>query len=636
MANNPTPTEILAQYWGYPAFRPLQEEIISSVLQGKDTLALLPTGGGKSLCFQVPALCRPGICLVISPLIALMKDQVYQLRQRNIPAEAIHSGMRYQEIDRILDNCVYGNVRFLYLSPERLLTDIAIARIQRMPVNLIAVDEAHCISQWGYDFRPPYLEIARIREWMPQVPVLALTATATPEVVVDIQEKLQFRQPNPMQKSFSRPNLAYVVRPSEGKEEQLADILKKVGGSGVVYVRNRRRTREIAELLRKQQISADFYHAGLSPEERSRKQDDWIQNNTRIMVSTNAFGMGIDKPDVRVVVHMEPPDSLEAYFQEAGRAGRDEKKAYAVLLFNPNDLTQLERQHELAFPETGEIRRVYQALGSYFQLATGGGAGVSFDFDLSEFARIYQFEAVTAFNCLKVLEQEGWISLSDAVFHPATLEILVDKDNLYDYQLKHPAYDKILKLILRTYQGVWTGPVTLHEKRLAGFLKIQTSELGAAFQRMQDDQILHYTPVREKPQLCFLKERIPAQNLNINQKAYEARRQRHWARIQEVIAYTATLRCRSQFLLAYFGETNAPACGECDVCLQQKKQGIQADDFQRYRQKIRQTLRHESLQVDELLSAFSDSQRALVLEALELLLMEGQVIEVNQRLQWRE
>jgi len=633
---HPTPHEILHQYWGYPHFRPLQEAIIQSVLDGKDTLALLPTGGGKSVCFQVPTLCRPGICLVISPLIALMKDQVYQLRKRNIQAEAIHSGMRYQEIDRILDNCIYGQVRFLYLSPERLLTDIAIARIRQMPVSLIAVDEAHCISQWGYDFRPPYLEIARIREWMPQVPVLALTATATPEVVLDIQEKLAFRQPNPMQKSFGRPNLAYVVRPTEDKESQLTAILKKVRGSGVVYVRNRRRTREIAALLQQQHIAADFYHAGLSAEERSRKQDDWIQDRVRIMVSTNAFGMGIDKPDVRLVVHFEPPDSLEAYFQEAGRAGRDEQKAYAVLLYHENDLSQLERQHELAFPEPSEIRRVYQALGSYLQLATGGGQGLSFDFDLPEFARTFQFDPVTALNCLKVLEQEGWVALSDAVYHPATLEILVHKEGLYDYQLKHPAYDKILKLILRTYQGVWNGPVPLQEKRLASFLNIGVPELEHALQQMQGDQILKYTPVREKPQLCFLKERIPAQLLHLDYQAYDTRKKRALLRLQKVMGYTRSTQCRSQYLLAYFGETNAPACGVCDVCLEQKKQPMQAADFQRYRQKIRQTLRHEALQPAELLSAFNTSQHPQVLEALELLLLEGQVFESNQRLHWRE
>lgn len=631
-----TPHDILRQYWGYPEFRPLQEEIIQSVLEGKDTLALLPTGGGKSLCFQVPALCKPGICLVISPLIALMKDQVQQLQKRNISAVAIYSGMPYRDIDRILDNCIFGNIRFLYLSPERLMTDIAIARIQRMPVNLIAVDEAHCISQWGYDFRPPYLEIAQIRTLLPNIPVLALTATATPDVVLDIQQKLLFKQPHVLQKSFMRQNLAYVVRQTEGKEQQLLEILKKVPGAGVVYVRNRRKTKEIAAFLSSQGISADYYHAGLSAEVRSQKQDAWINDQTRVMVSTNAFGMGIDKPNVRVVVHIELPDSLEAYFQEAGRAGRDEKKAFAVLLYHDNDRIQLEKQHILAFPELALIRRIYQALGSYFKLATGGGKGVSFDFELPEFSKIYQFDQVTVFNSLKVLEQEGWIALTESVFYPATLQILVDKDQLYDYQLKNPALDKILKLILRTYQGAFSGVIQVHEKRLAGYLNMPIDKLQQALLRMRQDQILDYTPIREKPQLTFLRERVPTENLEIDNQRYTQRRTRHLERTRQAIGYAQTLQCRSQFLLHYFGETQAPECGVCDRCLEKKKTALSADTLQRYRQKIRLTLRHEPLSTLELLSAFSEKHRELVLSTLEFLIQEGQIIEKDQRLHWNE
>jgi ATP-dependent DNA helicase RecQ len=397
------PLDILHQHWGHPQFRPQQEAIIQSVLDGCDTLALLPTGGGKSICFQVPALCQEGICLVISPLIALMKDQVQNLQKKGISALAIYAGMAYRDIDRLLDNCVHGEVKFLYLSPERLASDLAIARIKQMKVSLIAVDEAHCISQWGYDFRPPYLEIAQVREFFPQVPLIALTATATPEVVQDIQEKLAFKNQQVFQSSFARPNLAYIVRPSEAKENQLLEILQKVPGCGVVYVRNRGKTKEIAQLLQKKRISADYYHAGLSPDERSSKQDAWISGRTRIMVSTNAFGMGIDKSDVRTVIHLELPDSLEAYFQEAGRAGRDGQKSYAVLLYNQSDRRSLEYQYTQAFPSLDEARQVYRALGSYFQLALGGGQGESYDFDISNFCQSYNLELVRTFNCLKLL-----------------------------------------------------------------------------------------------------------------------------------------------------------------------------------------------------------------------------------------
>ncbi|MEY4106569.1 MAG: hypothetical protein RL181_911 [Bacteroidota bacterium] len=631
-----SPHEILRRYWGYSSFRPLQEEIIQSVLDGRDTLALLPTGGGKSVCFQVPALCRPGICLVISPLIALMKDQVRQLQERGISAVAIYSGMPWREIDRILDNCIYGEIRFLYLSPERLGSDIAQARIQRMPINLIAVDEAHCISQWGYDFRPPYLEIARIREWMPEVPVLALTATATREVVRDIQEKLLFKAPHVLQKSFARENLAYVVRETEGKEQQMLEILKKVPGTGVVYVRNRRKTRDVSDYLRQNGISADYYHAGLSPEERSRKQDAWMGNQTRIMVSTNAFGMGIDKPDVRTVVHLELPDSLEAYFQEAGRAGRDGKKAYAVLLYNDNDRIQLEKQYELTFPPIPEIRRAYQALGSYFSLATGSGQGQSYDFDLAEFARIYQFDPIVAYNSLVELEREGWISLSEAVYHPATLQILVSKEQLYDYQLKHPELDNVLKLVLRSSQGVFSTPVHVQESRLSEYLRIPTEKLRNMLLRMHRDQVLEYSPQRDKPQLTLLRERVPVENLQIDRKRYEWRRQRHEERLRAAIAYAQADTCRSRLLLRYFDEEAAQDCGICDRCLERKKNGFSDEDYQRYRQKIRLALRHEALNVPDLLSAFAPQRREQVLKTLDYLLQEGYVLEKDQRLYWNE
>ena len=626
------PIDVLQQYWGHAQFRPQQEAIIQSVLDGRDTLALLPTGGGKSVCFQVPALCQPGICIVISPLIALMKDQVQNLQKKGIPALAIYAGMAYRDIDRLLDNCVHGEIKFLYLSPERLVSDLARARIKQMKVNLIAVDEAHCISQWGYDFRPPYLEIAKIREYFPKIPVMALTATATPEVVKDIQEKLEFKDQNIFQSSFSRPNLAYIVRPSEAKEDQLIEILQKVPGSGVVYVRNRRRTKEIAQLLQKKRISADYYHAGLTPDERSAKQDAWVNGRTRVMVSTNAFGMGIDKPDVRTVVHLELPDSLEAYFQEAGRAGRDGKKSFAVLLYNSNDRRSLEYQYEQAFPSLDEARKVYRALGSFYQLALGGGQGESFDFDIATFAQNYSLEVIRVFNCLKLLEQEGLISLSEAVFTPSTLLIKVDKERLYDYQLKHRELDKVLKIILRSYQGVFSSYVSFSENKLAEYCKIPHELLQKNLLRMQQDEVIEYNPQKDKPQLSFLREREDANHLHFDTKLYNFRKNRHAERIKKALAYAEENICRSQQLLHYFGEKDAPACGVCDVCLERKKQGLDNEGFERLRQKITRLLSEEALPVKELVDSFAPKMRQEVLETLAFLQQEGLIEEKNGKL----
>jgi ATP-dependent DNA helicase RecQ len=618
-----TPLDILKHYWGYESFRSMQEEIIGSVLDGKDTLALLPTGGGKSICFQVPALLQEGICIVISPLIALMKDQVENLQKRNIPAAAIYSGMHYKDIDRVLDNCIYGNIKLLYLSPERLSSELARERIARMKVSLIAVDEAHCISQWGYDFRPAYLLIGELRELLPAAPIMALTATATPEVVTDIQEKLEFKKENVLQKSFARDNLAYVVLREEGKLEKLLDILKKVSGAGVVYVRNRRRTKEIALFLQRRGLSADYYHAGLNQEQRSARQDAWISDKTRIIVSTNAFGMGIDKPDVRIVVHMDLPDSLEAYFQEAGRAGRDGKKSYAVLLYDDADRRTLEYNYAMSFPGLEDIRRVYQALGSYFQLAIGGSIGHSLDFEITSFVENFKLKAVMAYHCLRILEQEGWISLTDAVFVPTTLKVLVDKDQLYDYQLRNRRFDPILKAVLRTYQGAFLHPVSIREERLSRALKISSTDLRKAFQRMHKDGIIEYHPQRDKPQLVFLRERVDMMNLDIDMEAYRFRKERYRKRIDRAIAYAESIQCRSQQLLTYFGETDAPACGICDVCLGRHKTELSAEEFNRYKEKILQLVKKHPLALSEVVDSFASRRRQKVLKAIEFMVDEG-------------
>lgn len=627
-----SPRHILKEYWGYESFRPLQEDIIEAVLAGNDTLALMPTGGGKSICFQVPALVREGICLVVSPLIALMKDQVQQLQARNIPAVAVYSGMHPREIDRLFDNCIYGKVKFLYLSPERLTTDLARERIRQMDVNLLAIDEAHCVSQWGYDFRPPYLQIPEIRDVVPDAPMLALTATATPEVVEDIQEKLGFRQKKVFRKSFARDNLTYVVRQTEGKPEKLVEILTKVPGSSVVYARNRRGTKEIATYLRRHGIKADYYHAGLDMQTRSDKQDHWVQGHTRVMVATNAFGMGIDKPDVRSVVHLELPDSLEAYFQEAGRAGRDGQPAYAVLLYHPQDKVKLKRQFEQAYPEMKDIRQTYRALGSFFQLAVGSGENQSFDFDIIRFCETYQLQPVPTFNCLQVLEREGWIMLTEAVFTPGSMKIKISKEELYDYQLKHPKLDRVIKTILRSYQGAFSNYIHLREGKLANFLQTTVDDLQRSLDLMHKDGVIDYQPQKEKPQLIFLRARVDADHLHIDQQRYNFLKNRQLERIQSAIRYAEEDACRSQQLLLYFGEENPPLCERCDVCLARKQKPLTSADLKRYQKKIELLLAREQLTLQELLSSFSHKHQPYVLETLEFLTEEGIIAQDGDKL----
>ena len=629
------PIEVLRQYWGFNAFRPMQEEIIRAAVNGADTLALLPTGGGKSICFQVPALCKEGICIVISPLIALMKDQVFNLQRRGIPAEAIYSGMSARDIDRTFDNCVYGNIKLLYLSPERLTTEIARERISRMTVNLLAVDEAHCVSQWGYDFRPPYLQIPLLREIIPTVPVLALTATATPGVVKDIQEKLGFARENVFQKSFARSNLAYVVRQEEGKEEKLVEILNKVPGSGVVYARNRKKTKEIALMLQRKGISADFYHAGLDGELRSQKQDAWIAGKIRIMVSTNAFGMGIDKPDVRVVAHMDLPDSLEAYFQEAGRAGRDEKKSYAVLLYNDADRRNLERNFELSYPPMEYIRQVYRALGSNYQMALGSGQGESYDFDITRFCEIFKLEPGRTYNCLKILEQAGWLTLTDAVWSPSSLMLLADKEAIYDYMLRQPKLDAVLKSILRTYQGAFQHHINIKEEQLARFLNIQTGELVQALELMAKEGILEYLPRKDKPQIVFLQARMDPANLTIDMDMYRFRKARQEKRIKSAIAYAETRECRSRLLLAYFGEDTQANCGVCDVCIERKKAGLSTELFEHIQNQIRERLSAGAASLDNIANLFPPSGKPEAVKVLEYLLDEGFILEEDGMLHWK-
>lgn len=638
-----TPEQILKQYWGFDVFRPLQRDIIESVLQGRDTLALLPTGGGKSICFQVPSLLKNlqnqaateggangGLCLVVSPLIALMKDQVENLNKRNIAAAAIFSGMNYGDLDRILDNAVFGHYQFLYLSPERLKTEMAIERIKRMKINLLAIDEAHCISQWGYDFRPPYLQIAEIRAYLPNVPILALTATATPEVINDIQEKLHFKaNAQVFQQSFERKNLSYIVRHVEDKPLKMLEIFRKMPeGAGIVYVRNRRQTKELANFLSQNGIAADFYHAGLDPTERGRKQDAWINDQIKVIVATNAFGMGIDKPNVRVVVHIDLPDNLEAYFQEAGRAGRDGKKSYCVLLYQQTDRIHLAHHYKLAYPEISDIRKIYHALGVYFQLATGSGEGESFDFDLIDFCQRFRFDPLGTLSALKVLEQDGWFTYSENIFIPSQLTILLGREQLYDFLLKYPQAERVLKGLLRLIGGIMNNHLNFNEQQLANFLKMAVSDLEKTLKWLATEGVVTYRLRKDKPQLTWLLPRQDRKDLSIDRALYEFRRKRHEFRLKRALEYAEMPICRSKQLLHYFGQVDATACGACDVCLERKNE-LSAEELTRLSEKIRLLLRHETLTLQEIAEAFAEKNREKMIRVVEFMLDNQQISKTN-------
>ncbi|QEC53389.1 ATP-dependent DNA helicase RecQ [Anseongella ginsenosidimutans] len=620
--------DILKTYWGFNAFRPLQEEIIHSVLEGTDTLALMPTGGGKSLCYQVPALAREGICIVVTPLIALMKDQVEQLRRKGIKAAAVFSGMHAREIDAVFDNCIYGPYKFLYLSPERLKTALARERISRMKVNLLAVDEAHCISHWGYDFRPAYLEIAGLRELLREVPVLALTATATGEVEEDIQKQLRFRNGRVLRKSFARENLAYLVLPEEGKQERLLKILRRQEGSGIVYARNRRQTEEIAAFLRKHRVPAAFYHAGMPMRKREAAQDSWIQAKTRVMVATNAFGMGIDKPDVRLVVHMDLPESLEAYYQEAGRAGRDGKKSYAVLLHSPADERKLLENVDISYPALEEIRNIYQALGNYFQLATGAGEGLSFDFDIGEFCRRYDFYAMKVLNAFRFLEKDNYLSFSEGVFLPSRIKLLLDKEALYKFQVAHADYDAVLKAILRSCGGVFDFYVPFDEKLIARRAGMLQEEFQRTLPWLAKRGVVSYIPKTDKPQVTYLSSRADAGNLYLDTVFLRERKNRHLENIHAVLEYAGeTGRCRSKMLLSYFKESAAENCGICDYCLKLNRRDVTEAEFVAIKAAIEAVLQKKALSRQELLEQLTEFPEIKLLFVIRTLLDDGQLLK---------
>lgn len=582
MENNPQSEirAILKQYWGYDSFRPMQEDIILSVLEGRDTLALLPTGGGKSVCFQVPALYLQGLCVVVTPLIALMKDQVMHLRERHIRAEAIYSGMSSEEIDSAVSNAMFDKqCRFLYVSPERLKTETFQMNFQRMPIRMIAVDEAHCISQWGYDFRPPYLEIANVRKFFPKVPVLALTATATPEVVKDIQFRLAFKTENVFQKSFKRDNLTYFVVQEEDKNGRMLRIMQRYPGTGIVYVRNRRKTAEVADFLNKNGIPADFYHAGLDGKTRDRKQHAWMTGEIRVIVATNAFGMGIDKPDVRFVIHIDLPDTLEAYFQEAGRGGRDEKPSVAILLYDQYDLRQLKRGFTLSFPPLDKVRAVYNELCQHYQIKMGYGANTVHQFRLVERAQAMAMDAAQYFNALQLLEKAGVIALAEHLNDMSQIRIRMDDRSVREYYRNHPESEEFVKLILRSYSGIFSQYVRIDEEVLASRSQLTVQETMDSLKQLQNDGVLSYQPKSNIPLLIFTENRIDEKYIYFEPEMYELRKTKALERMESVRQYvTRADMCRSRLLLSYFGEDGSEPCGQCDVCIHSRKKNRENRD----------------------------------------------------------
>ena len=589
--------EILKQYWGYDSFRDLQEEIITSIGEGKDTLGLMPTGGGKSITFQVPALAQEGICIVITPLIALMKDQVQNLRKREIKALAIYSGMTRQEILTALENCIVGNYKFLYISPERLDTEIFRTKLRSMKVSMITVDESHCISQWGYDFRPAYLKIAEIRELLPEVPVLALTATATPEVVTDIQARLKFREGNVFRMSFERKNLAYIVRKTDNKTKELLYILQRISGSAIIYVRNRRRTKEITELLMNEGITADFYHAGLDNAVKDLRQKRWQSGEVRVMVATNAFGMGIDKPDVRIVLHLDLPDSPEAYFQEAGRAGRDGEKAYAVILYSKSDKTTLHKRVVDTFPDKEYILNVYEHLQYYYQMAMGDGFQCIREFNLEEFCRKFKYFPVPVDSALKILTQAGYLEYTDEQDNSSRILFTIRRDELYKLREMGKEAEALIQSILRSYTGVFTDYAYISEESLAIRTGLTRQQIYNILVTLTKRRIVDYIPRKKTPYIIYTRERLELRFLHIPASVYEERKARYEARIKAMEEYVTTENvCRSRMLLRYFGEKNEHNCGQCDVCLSKRATNdLSEESYEEVKRQILDLLSHNPL-----------------------------------------
>lgn len=626
--------EILKKYWGFDSFRPLQEEIIRSVSEGRDTLALMPTGGGKSLCFQVPGMAQPGICLVVSPLIALMIDQVQHLKKIGIEAIALHSGMTYTAIDRALDRCVYGQVKFLYISPERIQSDLFIHRSAQMKLNLIAVDEAHCISQWGYDFRPSYLQIAGLRETHPKVPVLALTATATPKVVDDIQEKLSFPKENVYRKSFVRSNLSYNVLHEENKRNRLLSICEKVGGCGVVYVNSRRKTTDISAFLQRHGVTATSYHAGLAGPIRAKRQDDWMDNRAQVIVATNAFGMGIDKPDVRFVVHLDLPQNIESYFQEAGRAGRDGKRAWTILLKEKSDIANLETRVKQSFPEPETVKLAYRALLNHLQIAAGSGQDSSYPIDISTIAKLFNINILDLYNSFKLLENEGYLTFNEGFYNPSRIKMLVSHQMIYDFQVRQPKSAELVQLLLRSYSGMFDDPVKIDEATIARRLNVDQKTVVSQLNTLHKSQVIEYLPATDSAVVTLT---LPAQydrSLTLSQDVYHNRKKLAMDKMKAMIDYLGDGVCRQRRLVQYFGEKHAENCGQCDICRAQKKSPAPVDDIELG---IISALRIQPLRPDEITQKLKQYRQDDIIENITRLVDESIIVyNPNKTLAVRE
>lgn len=615
--------EILKDYWGYDNFRGIQEDIINSIGSGRDTLGLMPTGGGKSITFQVPALAKDGLCIVITPLIALMKDQVRNLRDRGIKAIAIYSGMTREEIIISLENCIFGNYKFLYISPERLDTEIFRVKLRSMKVSMITVDESHCISQWGYDFRPAYLKISEIRNMLPGVPVLALTATATPEVVKDIQQRLAFKEENVFRMSFERKNLAYIVRRTENKSEELLHILKHVPGSAIVYAHNRKRTKEYSQMLNENGITATFYHAGLNNDTKDQRQKSWVKGDTRVMVATNAFGMGIDKPDVRLVVHVDIPDSPEAYFQEAGRGGRDGEKAYAVLLYAKSDKATLKKRITDTFPEKEYIRTVYEHINYYYQMAMGDGLGCVREFNIDEFCRNFKHFPIQVDSALKILTRAGYIEYTDEQDNNSRLMFTLTKEELYRIHETSPETEKLINVILRSYTGVFTEYAYINEETLSVRTGLTRQQIYDTLISLTKRRILHYIPGKKTPYIIYTRERQDADRLIFTKEVYEDRKNSFIHRIEAMTEYAESEgKCRSRMLLLYFGEKNEHNCGQCDVCLASHSSGMKQGTFDELERLIENALSDKSMSVSELISSIDRDDKDNIIKVISYLLSE--------------
>jgi ATP-dependent DNA helicase RecQ len=621
-----TALETLTRYWGHSQFRSPQNEIIDAVLAKHDVVAILPTGGGKSVCFQIPTLMQEGICLVITPLIALMQDQVKQLKQLGIPAAAVHAGMHHREIDITLDNCVYGNIKFLYLSPERLQTDLFKARVIKMNVCLIAIDEAHCISQWGYDFRPPYLKIADLLESKPGVPFIALTASATRIVKDDIVEKLQLKAPEIFQKSFARDNLSFVVRKTETKEKKLLEVLRKVPGSAIVYVRSRKSTVQLAALLSKNGFASTFYHAGLTHQERTARQDEWITNKTRVMVATNAFGMGINKPDVRVVVHMDLPENLESYYQEAGRAGRDGKRSYAAIVIHEVDIQALQNKVLQSQPEINYLKKIYQGLANHFQIAEGSSQGESYDFELEVFCKKFNFKSTEVYPALRKLEEFGLLEFNESFYRPSLLHISFDKKKLYEFQVANARFDVVIKALLRMYGGeLYTDFTAISESQIAKMLKQSIATVKLELEQLHNLQVIVYEPINESPKITFVLARQDAERLPIDKIEYERRRDLHLSKMDAIKKYAEQdHQCRMQVIQEYFDEVTYATCGMCDVCIgKRKKENLVM--LKDYEQQVLYLLKQKPMTVEELETAVDPIDKELFIEVVREMVDSDQI-----------